>query len=157
MTYGYPPKFAARQDDSGPRSAPRPGSFEPTTWSRPDHHRVTASVVAIAITRLTELVEQETSALRDGQFSSVADFGARKNHALLELSRLLPLPPGMDQDGAITAKLKALRQTLDVNRGLVQKHIWAVQEVSDLIANVVQQHDSDGTYTRPGGLGAYAE
>lgn len=156
MSYGYEPKNFPRSDVPVNRPGSRTVSPDASGRGRGDP-RASAALVGQAVLRLSELVEQETAALRNGRFSEIAEFGARKNHALLELSRMMPLPSGTEQDRVLTAKLTTLRQTLDANRSLVQKHIMAVQEVSDLIANVVQQHDSDGTYSKPMLHGGYGE
>lgn len=154
MSYGYSPASAMKAlQQAGQPVAAKPQSNEPR-WdqqsARPqaDTRSAPAILVTKAVERLMELIESETSALRSGALELVPELSARKNHALLELNRMVSTPVNVDGDSILRGKLKKLREVLDVNRLLIQKHLAAVQEVADMIADNIRDSESDGTYGR---------
>jgi len=98
--------------------------------------------------RLQELVERETAELRSRAPIDLQDYNVRKNRVLLELSRALR---GFDidqVDATFLARIATLRTKLNANRSVLETHIEAAREVSTVLADAVQEAESDGTYSR---------
>ena len=105
-----------------------------------------------AIEYLGAVVEQETTALRARVHVDLTEFNNRKNQGLLELNRALR---GLDPAAgpSLAPRLADLRAKLDVNRSLLARHMEAVREVANVVAEAIRDVDSDGTYSssiRPG-------
>jgi hypothetical protein len=97
--------------------------------------------------RLEAVIDAETSALQQNRPVDLADFNHKKRHGLLELSRTMRL---LDQDAREVAQpsLHRLRDKVEKNLSILEVHIKAVHEVAAIIANAIQEHESDGTYSR---------
>lgn len=102
------------------------------------------------IDRLCAMIQEETSALRSGQKFNLEELNRRKNHAVLELRRLT------DSQLVYTASDPALRQRFSVlqtllqeNETILQRHLSAARQISDMLGEAVAENDSDGTYSRP--------
>lgn len=100
-----------------------------------------------AISRLLEVLDQETAALRDRTPIDLKDSNNRKAHGLLELDRAAAMLEGMPPDGATLALLRELREKLDTNSRVLGIHIDAVREIASIIAESIREAESDGTYT----------
>lgn len=112
----------------------------------------TAGVIACiqrAVTRLIEVVDQETAALRNRTPIDHKEFNSRKAHGLLELDRALGLLGDHKPDDETLRMLSVLREKLELNRQVLAIHVQAVREVAAIIAETIREADSDGTYTRP--------
>ena len=48
----------------------------------------------------------------------------------------------------VMARLVGFRRKLAANETLLQRHLRAIQEVTDIIVKVMREHESDGTYSR---------
>jgi hypothetical protein len=109
-----------------------------------------------AIERLEEVVVQETQALRSRAAIDLRDFNNRKSQGLLELNRALRGLDGIANDKSALAGLSGLRTKLDANRAALKTHLEAVREVATVLADAIQDAESDGTYSpsiRSGGRG----
>ncbi len=97
--------------------------------------------------RLEHVIEAETTALQQNQPVDLADFNHKKRHGLLELSRTMRL---LDEPSRESAQpgLHRLRDKVEQNLSILEIHIKAVHEVAAIIANAIQEHESDGTYSR---------
>ncbi len=98
------------------------------------------------IARLNHVLEQETAALRAGGQAELKEFTERKSRLLLELRHVadsLDLKPG----DPMPAPLDKLRMRLQENQELLNLHMRAVREISDIVADTIQNNDSDGTYS----------
>lgn len=108
----------------------------------------TTSVLAPALLKLIEVIDEENGVLRHQRFVSHASFTDRKNHALRELmaaQRRGSLPAAA---GELASLLRKLSVSLQENARLLKLHISAVGEVSDIIVGSLREADSDGTYSR---------
>lgn len=126
--------------------------------SAPDRHAVQLPANAAlknAAQRLINLLDQETSALRLRTPVDMDDLCDRKNQALLELSRIGRRLDDSDVDTDLRALLAALRRKLDENRSVLELHLQAAGEVTDILAAAIRDAESDGTYST--GAGAYSE
>ena len=103
--------------------------------------------LAKAIDRLEEVIEQETAALRARAHVDLKDFNTRKSHGLLELTRAMRLVDGERPSEPLRLRLVDLRGKLDKNRAAIAVHLEAVREISTIIADAMQEAESDGTYT----------
>jgi hypothetical protein len=99
------------------------------------------------IERLTEVVDQETAALRARITAGLQDFNNRKSQGLLDLNRVLRQYDGAAIDKAVLVRLADLRARLDLNRAVLQMHLEAVREVAGVVADAIRDAESDGTYS----------
>lgn len=70
----------------------------------------------------------------------------RKSHSLLELTRRSRALPPDGGDIVLRERLDVLRDKLVQNQGILGLHVAAVREIADLMADVLGEADSDGTY-----------
>ena len=104
-----------------------------------------------AVTRLESILDAETAALDGGRFSELLDLTARKNHSLLELTRLGRSLGAAPQQPELQGRLTVLRAAVERNHRALELHVKASIEIADLIAFSITDSESDGTYrARPG-------
>ena len=97
--------------------------------------------------RIEGVVAAETEALSRRQPGEVGVAAAQKRQGLLELSRLMrAMPPGGPPDAA-RERLARLVATLDRNHTALDAQLRAVREVAEIVAKVMRDAESDGTYT----------
>jgi hypothetical protein len=99
------------------------------------------------IERLEETLEQETAGLRSRAPIDLKDFNNRKTHGLLELTRVMRHLDRGSLTPPVASRLSALRISLEVNQRIVKMHLEAVREVSTILADAIQEAESDGTYS----------
>lgn len=107
-----------------------------------------ATLVA-SIQRALDVVEAESQALRSGAAPDLRTFEYRKSQALLDLSRARQAIPANALGQDIRDMLGRLRGELTDNMNLLSRHLSAVKEIADLLAQSLLDADSDGTYDRP--------
>jgi hypothetical protein len=107
----------------------------------------TSQALLTCIQRLEELLEQENAALREHRDADLPECNRRKSRALLELTRISRAIPSSAIEPGARAGIARLRENLIRNRDLLQIHINAVRQVSDLLARVIAENESDGTYS----------
>jgi hypothetical protein len=112
--------------------------------------REAQSLVAKAVERLEEVIDQETAALRSRTAVDLREFNDRKSHGLLELTRVMRHAEGTAPDQALLQRLSSLRAKLETNRAVLKMHLDAVLEVSTVMADAMRNADSDGTYSQAG-------
>lgn len=103
-----------------------------------------------AIGRLEQILDRETAMLSGRAPVSFDDFNRKKTHGLLELRRAMDAIDGFgSQDLALDPGpfLAQLRERLRKNMGALQIHLDAAGAITAILARVVQEHESDGTYT----------
>ncbi|MFD1695838.1 hypothetical protein [Roseibium aestuarii] len=105
---------------------------------------------SVALRRATDAVEAETACLRAGRHRDLKSFEHRKSQVLLDLSRLHASLPRGRKDGLVEERLRDLRRALSENMTLLDRHMQAVQEITDLLARTLLAADSDGTYAPQG-------
>jgi hypothetical protein len=126
------------------RTAPRaPRSASP----RPGDEKGAALMLETAIRRLVDVVDEETTALRERRPLDLNACNTRKSQGQLELDRALRLYNGADPGEPLKAALRTLREKLETNRQVLNTHLEAVREVATLIADAIQNVESDGTYS----------
>lgn len=106
-----------------------------------------AAHTALAVAqRLEALLREEITLLRGASVDMLKQMNHRKSQCLLELSRAAralgdePAPPALEQG------LDRLKQVVADNQQTLSTHIVAVRDIAGLIAEVMQAHESDGTY-----------
>ena len=67
--------------------------------------------------------------------------------ARLEVTRVMRHLDRGSLTPAVAARLSALRISLEVNQRIVKMHLEAVREVSTILADAIQEAESDGTYS----------
>lgn len=108
-----------------------------------------------AVTRLESILDAETGALAEGRFAELLELTARKNHSLLELTRLGRGLEKVRHQPEIKARLAVLRGALERNHRALDLHVKASTEIADLIATSIAHSESDGTYRA--GPGRYTD
>ncbi len=106
------------------------------------------SMLEVSIQRLEDIVDQETTALKQRETIDLKAFNDRKSQALLELTRWMRNMPSVDATPEIAARIGGLKEKLLVNQAVLQLHLEAVREISTSMADAIRQSESDGTYTQ---------
>ena len=126
-------------------AAPPPEGAVPTA------HRSTLASFAAIVDRLEQVVDTETEALGLSRPVDLALINRQKRQGLLELSRIMRALAGADAAGEARRRLDQLSGKLETNRLALDRQLRAVREVADIIALSIQEAESDGTYSQPGG------
>lgn len=143
-----PTAEAARRAQQVPADAAPARLAKSAMSARPPDDSSMASVsLGRAIDRIEEVVEQETAALRNRAQVDLKDFNNRKSHGLLELTRAMRLFEIGELGEPQRARLAGLRAKLEKNRAALEMHLEAVREISTMMAEAVQDAESDGTYS----------
>ncbi|MBF9235639.1 flagellar protein FlgN [Microvirga alba] len=100
-----------------------------------------------SIERLEDTIEAETIALLSHSVVDQEEFNRRKSQSLLELSRLVRVIQDEPVDPDLIARLTQLQMKLEQNHSVIEMHLRAVQEVSEIVSGAIRSADSDGTYS----------
>ena len=108
-----------------------------------------ASLVALlgVVGRLEDILDTETTALKAHRTIDVAAVSHRKRQGLLELSRLVPHFSQSMMKEAARARLLQLSEKLERNKVALDVQLQAVKEVAEIIAGLIREAESDGTYS----------
>jgi|SRR3954451_13954622 hypothetical protein len=119
------------------------------TLDRPRMDPLTAAMTTaiVAVDKLTEIVMEETRALRERADADLEKFTHQKNFGLLEVTRAMRAIPPTGGDPSLVARLKFLRDRLDENRKVLALHLKAAEEIANLVSGSLEEAASDGTYT----------
>jgi hypothetical protein len=109
----------------------------------------TLTALMRAIERIEDLLDEETSALKNYRAVDLVSFIRRKSQGLLELTRAARALNGYHVEPAVTDRLEALKEKLETNQAVLQLHLEAVREVAELLTKVARDAESDGTYSMP--------
>jgi hypothetical protein len=106
------------------------------------------SALMTSLLKLTDVIEEENTALGRHDILSHAGFTDRKNQVLREL-----MAAQRSEDPRLAAQackglLERLSAALRTNAMLLKLHIGAVGEISDIIIGGLRDAESDGTYSR---------
>jgi hypothetical protein len=110
-----------------------------------DRAATRASVLAV-VQRTEALVAEETRVLQERLPYDAAAFNNRKGQALLDLSLALRALGPARRDEDLLRRLSALRETLDLNRRIVDLHLGALREITAVLAEAMRGAECDGTY-----------
>lgn len=119
---------------------------------RPASEPGSTQALLACMRRLEELVDQETAALVEHRPVDMEEVNRRKSRALLELTRIARAAPTASPESGVRQGIARLRAKLMRNRDLLNVHVAAVREVGDILARVISDGESDGTYTARAGL-----
>ena len=113
--------------------------------------------------RVEKLVDSETAALRSRTPIDLKESNNGKSQALLEFSHAVRALEGVPLDDALVSRLRQLRGKLETNRAVLKRHLEAVREIADVVADTIQHSEGDGTYSQYGSdygsddlIGSYA-
>ncbi len=125
--------------------------------SSPGHIRNTAQQIGQdrpnllkTIRLLTACLDSETEALQHGKAYDVRAVSVRKNRFLFDLTRASRELKADGLDDPQRSELSRLKSTIEKNAGALKSHVSAVREVSEYFQEIVDEANSDGTYSRPG-------
>ena len=105
-------------------------------------------VIEKAAERLESILSLEVDTLRGKASEPLSELTTRKNHCLLELSRLSRSVASLaDRDPRIEDRLRLLQKALKENQRVLGLHVQASHEIGGVIAATIAAADSDGTYT----------
>lgn len=99
------------------------------------------------ISRIELAVEEETAAIRAGAAYDLKSSNARKSRYLYELSRATKDIGDANALAEYRTNIEQLRQTLARNETVIRAHMSAVGEIADLMQDVLQRAEADGTYS----------
>lgn len=99
------------------------------------------------ISRIAQAVEEETAAIRAGADYDMKSSNARKSRYLYELTRATKGIGDAEALAQYRADIEQLRQTLANNETVIRAHMSAVSEVANLMQDVIQRAEADGTYS----------
>jgi hypothetical protein len=114
---------------------------------RTDPLALSMTTAIVAVDKLTEIVMEETRALRERGDADLEKFTHQKNFGLLEVTRAMRAIPPAGADASLVARLKFLRDRLDENRKVLALHLKAAEEIANLVSGSLEEAASDGTYT----------
>ncbi len=141
-----PPFAAPAREAGGPGGPPSAGAASAAPARNVDAQSINSHIQK-TVTRLMEVVDEETAALRDRQPVDLREYNNRKAHSLLELDRAMTIAEGVTLEASTLALIGALREKLNANSRVLGIHIEAVREVATIIADTIREAESDGTYT----------
>ncbi len=104
---------------------------------------------ANAVNRIERLLDQEAILLVRHEIGALRELNIKKSQGLLELSRAMQALHSVDRASwgfDPTALLARLREKLEANRRILDRHLKAAREVALVIACAIEAHESDGTY-----------
>ncbi|WP_246725164.1 hypothetical protein [Beijerinckia sp. L45] len=99
------------------------------------------------IERLEAVLDEEMRSLKQ-RGADFSDLTRRKRQGFLELNRLMRSFEGTIPSQDIINRLASFRVKLDENGNALRFHLQAAQEITATIVRVMQEMDSDGTYSR---------
>lgn len=99
------------------------------------------------ISRISRAVEEETAAIRTGADYDMKSSNARKSRYLYELTRATKGVGDAEALAQYRADIEQLRQLLASNETVIRAHMSAVSEVANLMQDVIQRAEADGTYS----------
>lgn len=99
------------------------------------------------VDRLQGVIVAETEALERRMPIDIGAVTRQKRQSLLELSRLMRAMPGVAEQQEVRARLAALAEALERNQEVLDVQLRAVRGVADIVAQVMRDAESDGTYT----------
>lgn len=103
--------------------------------------------LASALSRLGELLDEETTALQQSRIVDHTVFAARKDMIAFELGALARLAASVVPDDGLRLAYNNLSCKLEQNRKLLQIHIGASRQIALLLNEVMKAAESDGTYS----------
>jgi hypothetical protein len=103
--------------------------------------------LAPIIDRLLKTVSEENEKLVNRRPIDYRDYNLRKSQGLLELSRLLPSVGSVKSNPSTTKALGTLVEALKINKYMLDVQLRAARRISEVIAKVIQDGQSDGTYS----------
>lgn len=109
-------------------------------------HGVSAPIVSV-VSRLADLLDQETQQLEKNDVSNLSYFIDQKSRSLFDLSRALAAYENTSSVIGLDDELARLRRSYEKNRSMLGIHLASVQEITEIIATAMQQAESDGTYS----------
>ena len=99
------------------------------------------------VAELNEILNAETTALRERKFDRIDEFTRRKSQALIQISNALHAPGRGELHPSLQEAIVALRARLVMNEQELQMHIKAAREISDTLTKLALDAESDGTYS----------
>lgn len=100
------------------------------------------------LSRLEELIDEESLALRMMRQLDMRDFNHRKGLALVDLTRAERMFRTEPRSAELQAHLDRLKAKLQSNQMLLEAHLKAAIQITTMIVDAVRQEESDGTYRR---------
>lgn len=115
----------------------------------------THDAVMALLSRLEDLLDEETAMLQAHIHTGLAESTRQKRLALLELNHHVRALDNTVPSQTILTRLAAFRKRLDTNGAALKVELAAAQEVNAIIVRAIREAESDGTYSRAHGRGVY--
>ena len=125
-----------------------PQDFAFSPLQRPSVPEASYEAFFKVVGRLEHLLDDETTGLKSRSGVDFIDLTRRKRQGFLELDRLMRSFEGTIPSQDIISRLASFRVKLDENGTALRLHLQAAQDVTAIIVRVMQECESDGTYSR---------
>jgi hypothetical protein len=131
-------------------ASPNTNTSEPaiSTLQRPSVPEAAYDAFFKVVDRLESLLDDEMNSLKRKGDADFNELTRRKRQGFLELNRLMRSFEGTIPSQDIIRRLATFRVKLDENGTALRLHLQAAQEITATIVRVIQESDSDGTYSR---------
>ncbi len=107
----------------------------------------TVAAFMTVVERVESVLEAETEALTRNLPVDITDLGNRKRQGLLEMTRALRAATAAGPRADIRDRLTTFARKLERNRMVLGSQLLAVREIAEIIAQTMQEAESDGTYS----------
>jgi hypothetical protein len=118
-----------------------------------ERRTVARGAIERTMQRIEKLLDRETEALNSRTAIDLKESNNSKSQALLELGLAARYLDGGPLDPELVERLKALRGKLEANQAVLRRHLDAVREVANVVADTIQDREWDGTYSEHAGSG----
>lgn len=107
----------------------------------------TVAAFLAVVDRVEAVLDAETDALTRQLPADMTEIGNRKRQGLLEMSRALKSAAAAGPRAEIRDRLAQFARTLERNRAVLGSQLLAVREIAEIVAQTMQEAESDGTYS----------
>lgn len=105
-----------------------------------------SAMVEQQMTSLEAVLDEEIAALEQARFDMLDTYSHRKSRALSALTRAFDGLSPSDDNRALMARARKLRERLDLDGRLLRLHLSAVEEVAEIVIAALEDGEWDGTY-----------
>jgi hypothetical protein len=119
-----------------------------STLQRPSVPEASYEAFFKVVARLDTVLDEEMACLRKAAPVDLSELTRRKRQGYYELDRLMRSFEGTIPSQDIIERLATFRVKLDDNGNALKLHLQAAQDITATIVKVMQDSESDGTYSR---------
>ena len=124
----------------------QPGTGKIDTPSTAGDGALNQALFQLAL-RIEAVLEEERQLLSGAPSDALDQVITRKNHLAQEVMRVAQRIPAIQPDARLRNRFRETVGMLNANEVLLRRHIAAVGEISAVVAEVIRNSTSDGTYS----------